>query len=348
MRIRSRKARPGNAARAKSRPAPARRPVVVGFLVAAAGISAITLTVLSPWSSSGTKTARESAVDVPDPDTSGMEVPVIEIVAESRARVLRDPGSADAWGSFAAVLDAHDLFRHAEVAYRRAMELAPDDLKCPYNLAMVLGSLGADPDEILGLFRRFADREPKFPPVHVRIGIVLATKGDLRGAAHAYRTALSLDPNLTLARRSLGQVLVALDDAAGAVEELERAAKAAPEDGPTQAALAQAHARLGDEAKAAAAAARARDRGETLNLPDPARFLVTQLGRSAGLAMARAKGRLADGDYAGAIEDLNIVLRTRKSSPSVHEQLADAYGRIGQKARAEEHRTEARKLRSGH
>jgi predicted Zn-dependent protease len=343
MSNRSRRARETRPVTVAARPR--RRPKLVGVLAALAVIAAIAFTVLSKRSSSPTGTSRGSAVDVPDPDTSGMELPVVEIIAESRARVLQNPNSGEAWGSFAAALDAHDLFRHAEVAYRRALELAPDDLKCAYNLAIVLQSLGADQEAVLDLFRRFAEREPGFPPVHVRIGIVLAEKGDLQGAARAYRRALELDPQLTIARRSLGQVRLAMDDAAGAVEDLERTAKSAPQDGPTQAALSQAYARLGNEAKGLEAAARARGRGETLSLPDPARFLVTQQGRSEKLAMSRAQGRMKEGDFAGAIEDLKIVLRTRPSSPGVHEQLADAYERAGRKAQAEAHRAEAKKLR---
>ncbi|MFN0007661.1 MAG: tetratricopeptide repeat protein, partial [Planctomycetota bacterium] len=161
--------------------------------------------------------AEVAGPPVPDPDTTGMEAPVVEIIRTGRGRVSRDPDSGEAWSFLAAVLDIHGFPRDAETAYRRALELAPNDPKLPYNLAILLEDRGGDPDEIVGLYRRFAQREPKFPPVHFRIGGVLARKGDLAAAAEAYRTALSLDPQLTIARRSLGQVLIALDEAGRAI-----------------------------------------------------------------------------------------------------------------------------------
>lgn len=224
---------------------------------------------------------------LPDPDTTGMETPVVDIIRTARGRVSREPSSGEAWSFLAAVLDIHGFARDAETAYRRAMELAPDDPKLPYNLAVVLEDRGGDLDEVVGLYRRFAEREPKFPPVHFRIGGVLARKGDLAAAAEAYRTALSLDPKLTIARRSLGQVLIALDDARTAIAELERVAVEAPGDGATQAALAQAYTLIGDAVRATAAAAKARELEETLSIPDAVRFLVVQLGRSSRLVEAR-------------------------------------------------------------
>jgi len=285
---------------------------------------------------------------VPDPQTSDLEAPVASALATARRGVVDRPDSFQAWRGFAAVLDAHDFFPEAEVAYRRALALAPDDLWCIYNLAVVLESRDADPDEILGLYRRFAAIHPEYPPVHARVGGVLARKGDLRGAAEAHRAALALDPNMTYARRSLGQVMIALGDAAGAIAELERAAKEAPSDGPTQAALAQAYMRAGDAARASAAAGLARVRKETLVVGDSMRTEVMEQGRSAALASARAADRARAGDYAGALEDLKIVLRATPEKPSLHERLAAVYERLGQRENAERHRQEAQRLRGGH
>jgi protein O-GlcNAc transferase len=316
-----------------------------GVLIAVASI-VLGAVALVWWNGSSPLRSRPAnAVEVPNPATTGYEAPVQEIVAQARRGVLDNPSSADAWGWLAAVLDAHRFFEHAEPAYRRALELAPDDPKLTYNLAILLESRGADPDESLRLYRNFAQREPKFPPVHVRMGHDLVIQGRMEAAAEAYRAALALDPQLTIARRALGQVLIVLDDTAGAAEELQRVAAAAPEDGPTQAALAQVYTRLGDEARAAEAMRRGRELPDKLSLPDPVQFLVTQQGRSARQASTRAASRVLTADYAGAVEDLKIVLRTRSEDPRIHERLAEAYQHLGQSALAGQQLAEARRLR---
>jgi tetratricopeptide (TPR) repeat protein len=278
---------------------------------------------------------------------SDMEELVVEIVAKARRGVLASPDSSRAWRNFATVLDAHEYWADAEIAYRRAIELAPEDWWCAYNLAVVLESRGTDAEEILALYRRFAELEPNYPPVRERIAIVLARKGDLKGAAEAHRAALALDPKLTYARRSLGQVLISLGDARGAIAELEQTAREAPADGPTQAGLAQAYTLTGDAARASAAAARARELKDTLVIPDPLRLEVVNQGRSASLASARAADRMRAGDYAGALEDLKIVLRSTPERPTLHERLATVYRQLGQPELALQHQQEAQRLRAG-
>lgn len=284
--------------------------------------------------------------DLPNPPVGDMEQPVREIVAETRLNVLKSPRSADAWGWYAAVLDAHLFYDEAAPCYRRAHELAPQDVRYSYNLALVLESIGAAPDEGLALFQRVAEQQPDFPPVQVRIGHCHSLRGDHAAAAVAYRKALALDPNLVIARRALGQALIQVEDFAAAQTELERVAAAAAQDGPTQAALARIYAQRGDEARALAASERARSLRDVLTLPDKIRFQVTQQGRSSRLLLERLPGRLAEGDYAGAVDDLKLLLRTRARDPKVHDQLADAYQHLGQKGLADQELAEARRLRS--
>jgi tetratricopeptide (TPR) repeat protein len=178
----------------------------------------------------------------------------------------------------------------------------------------------------------------------VRIGHCHSQRGDHAAAAAAYRRALALDPGLSIARRALGQALIQLEDYVGAQTELERVAALVPQDGPTQAALARVYAQRGDEARALDAANRARGQRDALTLPDPIRFQVAQQGRSSRLALERLPGRIAEGDYAGAVDDLKLVLRTRARDPKVHEQLADAYQHLGQKGLADQELAEAKRL----
>ena len=288
--------------------------------------------------------ARASAV--PEPPSSPMEPLVREALVQAHRKVLAEPGSDEAWGLYAAELDVHGFLQQAETCYRRARELAPEKVRYAYNLAILLEKVGAEPDSILELYRFVAERQPIYPPVHTRMGRILTDKGELVAAVAAYETALRLDPKLHIARRALARVWIEREEYAKAVAELERVAKNAPEDGPTQAALSLAYSSLGDTERAEAAGERARTRDDTLILPDPLNFLVVSLGRSASLAYARVDGRFADGDFAGAVEDLKIVLHTRPNDPEVHERLAEAYRRLGQAALSEQEKAEARRLRA--
>jgi len=326
-------------------PAPSRRRPL-GLWIAAASI-ALGAAAFAGWKLLQRRTEPAPAASVPEVDTTGFEVPVQEIIAQARRDVVANPTSARTWARFATVLDAHRLGTPAEFAYRRALEIGPEDRNLSYNLAFLLEARGKTA-ESLSRYRRFAQDQPNYPPVHFRIGAVLAMQGDMKGAAESYRTALALDPALLIARRALGQVLIALDDAPAAAAELERVAATAPEDGPTQAALTQVYRRLGDEARAAEAMRRSRDATDKLTVPDAVRFFVLESCRSARQSSARAASRMHVKDYAGAVEDLKIVLRTRGQDPAVHERLADAYRHLGLSELADQQIAEAQRLRGDH
>jgi Flp pilus assembly protein TadD len=297
------------------------------------------------WRRSAQARAQSAlAASVPDPKLTGLELPVQEVVTQARQDVLDHPTSYKSWAWFATVLDAHHFSKMAVVAYRRAFELGPEDPSLSYNLAILVESMG-ETSEGLARFQKFSQSFPTFPPVHFRIGRCLALQGDMEGAAKSYRKALELDPNLSIARRGLGQVLFALDDPRSAKAELERVAALSPNDGPTQSALAQVYRRLGDAAHAEDAMQRSRDAKDILVLPDPVQYIVTKAARTAKLSWARSATCIAEGDYAGALEDLKIVLRTRSQDPVVHDRLAEVYRRLGQTASAEGEVAEARRLR---
>lgn len=291
--------------------------------------------------------SRAKQIPIPEPAVGDMEPAVQEIVAQSRKNLLANPGLAESWGWYGAVLDAHHFYEEAEPCYRRALELAPKDPRYSYNLAVLLESRGVDPEESLALYRKVAELQPKYPPVHVRIGYNLTRKGDSQGALAAFQQALAFDPRLWVARRSLGRVWLDLEQFAKAAAELEQVAAAVANDGPTHAALAQAYAGLGQAERAAAASERARGLDDVLPLSDPLHYIVLQQGRSARLASERAASRMADGDYAGAIEDLKLVLRTRADDPKIHERLAEAYRRAGQDVQAQRELEEARRRSAG-
>jgi tetratricopeptide (TPR) repeat protein len=95
---------------------------------------------------------------------------------------------------------------------------------------------------------------------HARLGVLLTLRGHLEAAAIEYRKARAADPKAAtdpaLCRR-LGELLLALGDAAQAVPLLERAAKHDPENATLAAAHGRALLRAGEHERARAALERA-------------------------------------------------------------------------------------------
>lgn len=284
---------------------------------------------------------------IPDPDTSKMEPQVATAIGNARAAVVSNPRVGAAWAKFAFVLDAHSLFDSAEPAYRRAIELEPGNLRYTYNFAALLEGVGRDLDRSLKLLQKFAELNPDYPPVQVRIGSVLELKGEPVRAVEAYRRAIELDPEFAFAHRCLGQTLLILDDCEGAIVSLERAAGLVPFDSTTQASLAQAYSCLGKGALAVAAGERATQLGlgEPMPYADPVRSKVTALGVSSKLVIQQATALKVHGNYAAALDLLKALEETRPNSARLHDSLAEVYRLMGDDSSSSKHTERARLLR---
>lgn len=288
-----------------------------------------------------------AAPQVPDPTTTAMQQPVVERIAEARGEVLKRPESPGAWGRLGMVLDAHHLYRDAATCYRRAHDLDPAEFRWPYFLAIVEDHEGASADDTTRLLDIAAAIRPDYPPLHARLGEILARSGRIEAARRAYEKALELAPGYPIAHRGMGQVLLALDDASGALQSLESAASIQDGDRATYAAMAQACVRLGMPQRASDAAEKARRFRSLYSFVDQERSAVGPLGASSTVAIDRARFRLSTGQYAAAVEDLKLAERATPDDEWIHRQLSIAYGRLGEKELAEIHRVKAERLKEG-
>lgn len=317
----------------------------VVLLALAGGVAGVSIVVPRYTGSLDAPRAVPPDSHIPFPDTTQMQVPVAQLFREARAAVVRQPGSAQGWGRLGGVFDAHRMYEYAEPCYRKALALQPDQVLVMYQLALVLDSQGHGAGEALALLRRVAELEPDYPPVFYRIGEVLDRNGRRAEARDAYEKALRLDPNLAVAHQNLGQALLALGHTLASVQHLERAIELGGENSRCYAALAQGYSRLGDEQRAAEAAALCRRVKKVLALPDPLRYQVASLGRSAMVCLDRAKQAMSAADYAAAIPDLKVVEESFPDNPNVQLRLATCYMENEQPAFAEEHFRKAVKIR---
>ena len=110
---------------------------------------------------------------VPDPVTDDMPQAVVAILERARQAVLVTPDSAQAWGQLGAACAAHHLYQEASVCYRAAHRLAPTEFQWAYLLAVVEDFLGAEASEVVALFDRATELNPRYPPAQLRFGQAL-------------------------------------------------------------------------------------------------------------------------------------------------------------------------------
>lgn len=269
-------------------------------------------------------------VEVPEPDMTEMEPNVEKRLRETRAAVLTNPRSAEAWGRFGKVAHAHDLWDEATVAYRRAIELDPTDKRWPYFLGDVLSIVGTDLEAAERQFRRAIELYPDYGPAHMRLGNVLVARDQGAEALAELERALELAPDLEPAKVALAQVRLAQGDLEGAAALLEAILERSPRHGQALATLGQVYGRQGRRDEAREIAKRARDPASYNLYSDPLMDEVVSEGVSAVLLWERAKSFLEDGNYQQAILGLRQVVELRPEDPEVHLQLAVAYGGLGQ------------------
>ncbi len=285
------------------------------------------------------------AEGVPTINTANMQPVVAKIIQQARRDVVARPRSAEAWGSLAAACEVHQLIEEATALYRRAHDLAPNDFRWIYFLAIALDLLGTNADEPMELFRRAALLKPGWAPLYVRLGDAFAKRGKLEAARDAYAEAISFEPSFAIAHYGLGQALMKLGETSTAVDHLETAALGAPADGPVFGALAQAYMRLGDRDRAVAAAEKARHLKPVLVLSDPIRRGVYALGVSSRICYRRAAAILQAGGAAEAVPYLKTLEQVQPRDPTVHIWSAFAHLRMARRSAALDSLAKALRLR---
>ncbi len=318
---------------------------LAGRLIAVALVAALAAGPLGCGSSEDTPPAE--TVSIALPDLSGMQRRVAERITEAHRAALSTPSDAEAWGRFGKVCHVHRLYAPAIAGYRRANELAPADLRWAYFLARAMDLDGTAPaEEVLAAHERARVIRDDYPPLLVRLADLQAKQNLPAEARASYEHAIDLAPNLAVAHRGLGQVLLGQGDAAASVSHLERAAELVPTDAAALIALSQAYARLDRREDAESAAARASGLETIYNLPDPLIQEVGAEGISSFLCFQRAVQAMEAGAFASAIEDLLVVVDEEPDRAAAHQRLGTCYLQTGDRLPALDHLRRAVELDS--
>ncbi|MEZ5063587.1 MAG: tetratricopeptide repeat protein [bacterium] len=288
------------------------------------------------------RTPTEEPPAYPTEDT---EPQVVSALAAARAAVVSSPGAADAWGRYGILLDAHDLYGPAATCYRAAHGLAPDAFDWLYLLARVEELGGAEPDVYLPELEQALAIRPEYAPGEVRLGEALLRAGRAAEAAAHFRRATELDPGLAAAFRGLGRALLGTEDVEGARAALERSVALQPDDGAAWGFLAQVLVRAGARDEARAAQTKSRELEPKHVYWDPVLARIGDAGLSADQCLRRGRERLAAGNAAAAVPDLEIAKTVRPDDAQVAALLAGALARSGRPAEAREEYRRALGLR---
>ncbi len=275
--------------------------------------------------------------NVPQPDMNGMEARVEQRLRETRGAVLTGLDSAAAWGRFGMVAHAHELWEEALIAYRQAEKLDLEDVRWPYYLGDVLSVVGTEPEIAAQAFRRAVKLRPGYAPAHMRLGKVLLAGAQVEAAVVELQRALELAPDLQPARVTLAQIRLSQGQLERSEEMLGEILEVQSRHAQALAALGQVYMRQGRRDEARVIAQRARTAAVYNLFEDPLMSQVVAEGMSSVLIWERAKAFLDNGNDRQAVLGLRQVVKLKPGNADVHQQLAVAYGNLGELERSRRH-----------
>lgn len=119
----------------------------------------------------------------------------------------------------------------AERSFRRAIELAPNDLAPYHSLAQYLSVTGRR-DEVLATYERAASQRPDNAGLQLVLGSLYEAYGETAKARETYEKSIQMDPSLAPAKNNLAYLLAEAGENLDRALDLAQEAKAAlPESG---------------------------------------------------------------------------------------------------------------------
>jgi tetratricopeptide (TPR) repeat protein len=145
-------------------------------------------------------------------------------IREFREAIRLDPFIVHHYFNLGNALKGKRNFAAAIKAYRKAVELAPEDPACHYGLGEFLLHDMHDPEGAIPEYRKAIDLDPDYARAWSCLGRALCDKGELERALAACRKATQLAPNDSRVRVNLGVLLCDhVRDYDGAIREFREA-----------------------------------------------------------------------------------------------------------------------------
>ncbi|MDA8018184.1 MAG: tetratricopeptide repeat protein [Thermoanaerobaculia bacterium] len=271
---------------------------------------------------------------LPDPDLTGMEPAVQELLTGERQSLQRlterDDADrlllADAWGEMGFVYHAHGLLDSAASCYRNAESLAPADFRWPHSLG-ALERERSRLEEAREALDRTLTLVPNDLPAILYLGDVQLSLGDIEAAAEASRKALQISDSSPAVLNLAGRVAMHQGRPADAVKHFDFAMRQVPGADRLQYELGMAYRALGDLDKAREHLAKA----GKIGVKPPDRLLDMIDSQKTGERLLLLEGRRAfnAGDYAAAAEAFQTAVDAEPESLRARVNLASALAYSG-------------------
>ncbi len=210
-----------------------------------------------------------------------------------------DAGNAAAWRGLALCIHSLGDAPAALPAYRRAVELAPDDAIACNGLGAALLDTGTAAEALVVLENAAARASVPFGPMLANLGNARRANGDNPGAVAAMRAALACEPSNTTTLANLAAVLSEEGAIGEAADLCRRVLAVTPDDAAARANLGACLFDAGDVAEAVRQwNAMPDDRQAGSNTVYALNFLPSTTVQTMDLAAARWARRHAPGDLA--------------------------------------------------
>ena len=313
---------------------------------------------------------------VPYPNLSAMEESVRKQLEDFQAELkalIQRPGSpsrqvAQAYGRMGNLYHTYDLLEPAEACYRNALQLAPQDFRWPYYLAL-LYEAGGDLEKAGAHYQKALTLQPNDLAAGLGLARAELDQGRPEAAQKRFEQALELDPASAAAQVGLGEIAAAGRDFQRAVDHYEEALKLQPKASSIHYPLAMAYRQLGavDKARlhlskkgdgpvtysdtlmeelARAKTGRWQRRQRANSLFDAGKYdqaarifrqMVAQDPTDAVVLMDLGTSLSQLGQIEEALEQFNAALRYSDSKSRIHYQMAVAFTQLGWEKQAIEH-----------
>ena len=328
-----------------------------------------------------------AASPLPEVALEGMDPAVRDQLEAARAQLdhlVANPDTdpvalSDAYGRAGRFYQLYDLPEPAEAAYRRALELTPDDFRWLYHLG-VLQQDGQRLEDARRALESARAARPTDGPTRLRLGQVELARNRLDEAERWFLQTLELPGTAAAAAYGLGQVALLRRDPATAVDRFRQALELQPSATTAHYQLGLAYRALGeiDLARRHLAIVGRRE----VAFDDPLRQNLSALVAGAGALIARATDYRANGelklaaeslrraleiapedlaiwrvlvstltqagDLDSAMLEMRALLARYPDDASTHYDLGTALGRRGDTARAIEHLERATEIDPGY
>ncbi len=168
----------------------------------------------------------------------------------------KDAGDADSWLMLGKLYKVAQDSVNSEKAYKKALELDPDNEFALSGLAQLYSDLG-DSKSALEMWRKLTDKDPR-PPVLRELARAYESARDYKAAAETLQRALAMVPRDPEMKTALAEDLLMSDQIDEALKLYTQLAESQPGDASLQLRLSQIYRQKHDFAKARAAGERAR------------------------------------------------------------------------------------------